>query len=427
MKRFFAMLIAAVLVMALVPSAGAAGELPFELKAPINPTIRFIGEGAGNTLEYIYGMDNAMMSFFKSLDDAEDRDAFFSAYPFDEIWVTAQVDWAIDDINDPVSGWHYTQYWDGGVNGIGYDEDGNIRVSEWDCTDAPAYPQASNDVWVLRGCPDDGRWGGNPETNTPGVRDQLNPDQYEYYDDDVHIDYTKHTAYLRSRFVIETRTWDEDGNHTEEYYYSDWSATAAYGKDAETVEFDLNSVKPPVISNLRLADWDFNDYPVVLLTLTVPDELAQAVTAIAALGGGIWVDYEGRVQGDAEWVGLDGDGTVRAGEVEVKLQHLAETRGGISADDIVEIRALYRIDHPETGSHYTDYSNVISYNSDNVTVPTEVPGNGTEDEPTPEPEEGSPVAALGCSGCSCASAIWALIPLAALAVIKAVRLLASKR
>ena len=417
MKKLLALLIAAVLVMALVPAVSASGELPFELKAPLNPTVRYEGEGSGTTLDYNYGMDNAMMSFFKALEDAEDNAAFLSAYPFDEIWMTTQVDWAIDDVNDPVSGWHYTQYWDGGENGIGHDEDYNIRVSEWDCTDSLVYPQASNDVWVLRGMPNDDRWNGNPDTHTPGVKEQLNPDQYSFdYENDVgpFIDYTKHTAYLRSRFVITTRTWDEA---EDKYYYSDWSETAAYGRDAEAVTFDESTMEAPTITNLRLADYDFNGYPVVLLTLTVTDAIAKNITALNALGGDIWVQFEGRVKGDLNWAALDGDGTVRSGEVEVKLQRLAEERGGIAENDEVEIRAQYYFDHPETGVKYTDWSNVISYTSDNVTVPTAEPipdwteAMGEEDDPTE-----SYSSCLSCL--NCITFVWTVVPLIAAIVIR---------
>ena len=425
MKKIVSVILSAVLILGCFAfTGGAAGnnaDLPFELKAPINPTVQFIGEGA-STLSYIYGMDNEMMSFFKFLEDAEDREAFFSAHSFDEIWMTTQIDWAIDDVNDPVSGWHYTQYWDAGETDIGYDEDWNIRVSEWDCTESLVYPQASNDVWVLRGMPNNDRWNGNPETHTPGVKEQLNPDQYTFdYENDngPTIDYTQHTAYLRSRFVVTTRTYPEGADSFDTYYYSDWSVTAAYGKDAEAVTFDESTMAPPTITNLRLADYDFNTYPVVLLTLTVTDDIAKNITALNALGGYVFVMFEGRVKGDLNWVTLDGDGTVRSGEVEVKLQHLAEERGGINRDDEVELRAQYYYEHPETGVKYTDWSNVISYNSDNVIVPTAAP------EVTERPAYGDGDG-TETTGCKATPWIWIIIAIVVIAVVVVIIIIASK-
>ncbi len=392
------------------------------------------GEDSPTTMAFACSLTNEMTAFFQKYDEATGsgtRDSLLKDYDFDEIWMLIQIDWAIDDVNDPVSGWHYSKYWDGGVNGFGYDENMNVRTGEWDVVDCGLSngTETVQKYWILRGVPDDERWNGDPETKKPGVKDQLNPDQYEYYDDSVHIDFAKHTACFRARFVVVTRTETADGSK-DQFTFSDWSATCAYGKDAEKPgPLKPGDVAAPVITGLRMTGKEFNDNPVVAFTLTVPDELQEQATRITADGGAIWIETEARVKGDKEWTALDGDRTVKAGETEWKLLYLVNgSRPTVPKDSIIELRCRYSVSQTGQEDFRTGWSKIISFGTDDIELSSQPADTGTQ------PAGTEPGAKTDCPICHFCSQplglcifIWLLILIAVVAVLIVVAVISRKK
>ena len=334
----------------LLLTATGASNLPFELKAPQNVTLAKTEDTASwgaPALGISYTVPNDMNQFLIGLEEAEDQEAYLAGYGYYEFLVSLQMDWALDDVNDPVSGWHYNEYWDfDNYFGFGQDSEGRYHKSEWDITETGLGNNDSfQSFWVFPDLPNDERWNGNPENGWVGVKDQLNPDQYEYVIDSdgegsLRIDYTKHTMYARMRFVF----WGTklDGDDRELFAYSDWSNVASAGKDGEAFELPTTLPKPE-ISNLYLTDEEFNDNPVAAFTLTVPDELAKTAAGITARNGVVRVDTQARVKGDTEWTGMaNTDFEVKTGEMKCALLHLVnDAHPTIPRDTEIEVRCRY--------------------------------------------------------------------------------------
>ena len=380
MKRTFALLMAALILFA-VPSGAVSARaaekdsLPFELTAPAYVTAEWLeGGDSPTTTKLTYSLSNEMTTFFKNMENAHQDgtiEQFLEKAGCDDIWMSLQIDWALDDVNDSISGWHYTKYWDGDeYYGLGHDSDGNARWSDWDVVDAGLNnaTETVQDIWITRGVPNDERWNGNPETHTPGVKDQLRPEQYTYNeaDEELRIDYTKHTMYFRARFVVTVRREGEP----DKYYFSEWSNIASVGKDAEAFgPLTKDDLDAPVITGLRMTDKEFNDNPIVAFTLTVPDKLMENATKVEASGGGIVIEVWARVKGDAEFTELQGDWIIKAGEMESALFNLAnEARPHVEKDTVIELRCRYRYDHPKyfDGEIYSDWSKIISFGTDDI-------------------------------------------------------------
>ena len=402
MKKLFALALTCILILSIIPMlVSAEGDLPFDLKPPANISASWLEErDSPTTCSLSFSLDNEIAAFFQAYDEARNNgedEAFLADYDFDELWINVQIDWAIDDVDDEISGWHYTQYWDAGVNGVKYDEDWNIRTSEWDMVDwgLDNATETVQNYWVLRGVPEDERWLGAPDTRTPGVKDQLRPEQYEYYDDNVHIDFSKHTAYFRARFYVTTRTESEDGSY-DSCYFSDWSETCAVGKDGDkSGPLRPGDLAAPIITDLHMTDEEFNDNPVVAYTLTVPDALQKQVTQVSALGGGIWVETEARVKGDEAWIGMaNSDWTVKPGEMKCALIHLAKEGMVIPKDTDIELRCRYRCSQPDQDDIYSDWSKVISFGSDDISIGTTPLTTGE-----PEPDDNNPASMDECPIC----------------------------
>ncbi|MBR4256593.1 MAG: hypothetical protein IKQ18_05465 [Clostridia bacterium] len=375
MKKVFALaLVCIMLLSVLTVFASAAGEVPFELVAPKYVSAKWAeGNDSPTTTILSFSLSNEMTTFFKNMETAHSDgtiEQFMKNIGCDDIWMNFQMDWAVDDVKDSVSGWHYTKYWDGDEYfGLGKDSEGNARYSDWDVVDFGLNnaTETVQDIWVTRGVPNDDRWNGNPETHTPGVKDQLRPEQYTYDEEneELHIDYTKHTVYFRVRFVVTVRN---DGS-PDKWYFSEWSNIVCVGKDAEAfkplTKADLDA---PVITNLRMTDKTFNDNPVVAYTLTVPEKLMENASKVTANGGGIVIETEARVKGDTEWTLMGNtDWIIKSGEMECALLTLvSDERPTIPKDTIIELRCRYRCDQPGQDDIYSDYSKIISFGTDDI-------------------------------------------------------------
>lgn len=380
MKKVIALILCAIFVAAMIPfsvsAAGAVSGLPFDLKAPESVSA-FKAEGSdSSSVDVVFTVPGEINTFLRDRDDAllhttDDDDVigrFMAATGYDEIWVFAQIDWAIDDVDDEVSGWHYTQYWDT----LGDDEEYNRRVSAWDVVDGLEISlEMTQSCWMLRGVSNSlenwGWWGGE---TMPGVKDQLREGQYYFRslgdgDEEVSINYSEHTAYFRVRLLVETWKGDE-----RERFFSDWSDTASYGKDTAVWEpFTKETLPAPEISNLEMTMDEFNDYPIVTFDLHVDDVIVEKLPGVEARGGGIRFWTEARIPGETDWVALQGDWVISEGRQEADLVSLSFVENPdliIGVNVSLELRCRYRCeqyisfeDGEYLGEFYTDYSNVL--------------------------------------------------------------------
>ncbi len=371
-------------------------KLPFDLKAPKVSVKWMEGNDSPTSMSFAASMDDSMMEFISKMDEAraDDKgDVFFAPYDFEELNVCLQIDWALDDVNDPVSGWHYKpEYWDGKVDcGLGHDaETGDLRVSEWDAVEVPFNngTDTVQEFWIMRGVPNDDRWNGNPETKTPGVKDQLNPDQYTYdvEEEALHIDFTKHTAYFRARLIVTTYTSTVDNGY--KFYYSDWSETCGYGKDIKAFEpITEKDLPKPEISELRLIEpASDGDTPCAGYKLAVTDEFITKVTDIHANGGYVYIETEARLKGDENWIPLNGERDIKPGEHLWELTTWLNEGKMIPDGSELEIRCRYYCEQNVEGIDvmFSEYSDVLTFKTTKIEdkkdpTPTEVP----DDTPTP--------------------------------------------
>ena len=441
MKKLITVAVCAAVVFSAASLTAAAEQdlrgvkFPFEVEAPSNLSVQGLeGSDSATTMEAAWSMNNSMSKWLSEMADPETHDAALEKLSkengLDELYVTTQIDWAIDD---PVDGWHYTEYWDGVEyttedggkqwTGYGNDKDGHLRTGEWDILETLVYAQTVNDAWILRG----NRINNNPEwteeeratTNEwfygneyiPGLKNQLKEDQYtlvevdpERHDQELRIDWTQHTVYIRARWAFDVIKGDERFP-----VFSDWSETASYGKEAEAYQpLTKESLAPPVISQLRYYENEFNGYPQIAVTLTVPDELSKALTDVTSRGGDIWIEWEARVP-EGSWCGLQGGGTVTAGENIIALQNLAEqiirenSENGISTPEIViakdaplELRARYWCNQYASrngeyiGEFFTDYSEVLTFGAQEMShTETSAPAESSVPEESVKPTESS--------------------------------------
>lgn len=384
MKRIISVFLACLLLLSLLPASAAAWEnnLPFELVAPANVTAEYLNGGdSPTTTKIVYSLSNEMTSFFMERELALQEgeiEAFMADYDYDDISITTQVDWAVDDVDDEVSGWHVNEYWNADY-GFGYDENYNIRVGEWDGVDlwVGNATETMNEHWITRYVSEDAL-NGDPETGRPGLKDQLRPEQYEYrYEDgegSLYIDYTAHTVYFRMRFVV-TTSRDTDEGTVFDYFYSDWSEPTCVGKDAEkTGPLTAADLPAPEISDLHMTDREFNDNPIVAFTLAVPDELAEKAAQVEAAGGYISVETFCRVKGDDAWTEMgNADWEIKAGEMECPLLHLlSEERPVIPEGTEIELRCRYRCAQADLDDIWSDFSETIAFSTNEI---------GTDDAP----------------------------------------------
>ncbi|MBP5269804.1 MAG: hypothetical protein ILO42_02470 [Clostridia bacterium] len=380
MKRFISAVLALAIFLSLAAFfASADAQKPFEFKAPTNIAASLAGTDSPTTVQLAITLDNSIAEFYSKKEAAilaEKSEEFWKPYGVEDIDVRIQYDWALDDVNDPVSGWHYTKYWDGTENeshSLGQDSDYRYRTSDWDGVDVPLNnaTETVQSYWVTRGVPNGERWNGNKELGLPGVKDQLNPGQYTYDTeaDTVVIDFSEHTFYFRARLVKIEYYTDAGGNYVSRTSFTDWSSVCSVGKDAAKIEPIKNGeIAAPVITGLRRTDKTFNGNPVVAFTLTVPDELHTQLTRASALGGSIRIFTEARVKGDTEWTVMSNtDSTVTPGEMECALLHLVnEERPTIPEDTVIELRCRYCCDQPGQDDIYSDYSKIISFGTDDI-------------------------------------------------------------
>ena len=382
------------LIPASVVRADIKEKLPFSLKKPTSVSLSWLeGADSQTAMSFACSKDNEMSKFLAKGADPETHDRWvkeINQLGYDDIWINAQIDWAIDD---PVKGWHYTKYWD--TFGYEIDEEGRTygeanRVSIWDVVDNSISPEITDEWWIFRGVSGNfdspyedeaGEiensfyyvWNGRPEDSERGfllgLKSQLKDGQYKIVkvpdgDDYLTIDYKEHTVYARARFAVTARPLD---GGADEYYFSEWSDTVGYGKDVKEWEpYTKDSLAAPDVSELRLTTETFNDDPVAAYTLTVPEELAKGLAEVKARGGRIRIETEMRAKGTEEWKGLQGDFEVKSGEMKVCLQGLPGEGRMIPDGTELEFRCRYWCNQYKSwngeylGEFHSDYSGILT-------------------------------------------------------------------
>ena len=379
--------------------AGGTLPLPFELTAPTNTSLglwdNYEGANDGELL-FNYSANNSIVSYFADTEEAEQaRHAALESLGYDDLWIEAQLDWALDDPED----WHYTQYYDYDENDVigredPYGEDIPM-LSIWDAQMlSPDMSKTVNDAHVFspviatEAGVDYEDWVGGGPFYTP-LRDQLKEGQYflkydEIYDQQkVFINYDEHTAYVRARFIVTVQVIDHDEYGQEswhiEHLYSEWSTPAAYGKNAVKWEpYTKEDIPAPVITDFHMTNEDFNGYPIVSYTLTVPDEVATTATEVMAHGGQFYIESYARLKGTEEWTLLQGDTDVKSGEMQETLVHLVKDTvpesKNINRFSEIELRCCYYFVQYDAfyygnflGEFRSEYSPVITFESTELT------------------------------------------------------------
>ena len=376
--------------------------LPFELSAPTNVSIVHTDESTDSysTCQLAWSKNDSMGDWIHRDSDPETHDAVrkeVEDHGYTDLWVTPQMDWSVDNQTD----WHYNKYWDTD----GYDEDYVQHLGEWAYTDFLEGDEQVVTAWVfgymgnINDPADTGWYGDHENADYDGWKDVLPEGCYKVIkDNDVSqasFDFENHTIYVRMRYVVTIRT-EEEGK--EEFKVaSDWSEVAAVGKEGEKNEpVKEGDIAAPIISDLRMTDKDFNGFPVVAFKIEVPEELTKLNTRLQAdyeNGGDITIEVEARVQGKSDWIELQGDWKLKSGELEYKLQTLAEAEGKVDKDTPIELRARYCCRQYDLDDIYSDYSEIITFASEDMEViatptPTEAPDEPDEAiTPTPKPAE----------------------------------------
>ena len=380
MRKLISVLAAGLTAFACLPFTAAADnaeeetKLPFDLTAPENVNISYLdGRDSLNTCEIHYSQNNSMSEWSTKLSDPETHDAAaaeLGEMGYDDMWINAQIDWSIDSQDD----WKCNDYW----LTEGYDEAYGQHLGEWAYISEAYSNETAMDEWIFRYMgniddPEDTRWYGRhvDSDDYDGWGDVLKEGQYtvEKTDDEslARIDFDEHTIYVRVRWLVTVRPLEGDDIHIA----SDWSDIAAVGRYAEKAgPLKPGDIEPPVISGLKYLDDDFNGYPVIGFKLDVTPELAKQAAQVSGTSGAIWMCAEAKLQSSDEWVELQGDFDLKSGDMKIALQALAEKEGNVEKDTPVELRARYWCSQSEQEDFYSDYSEILTFDSLDMEVTT---------------------------------------------------------
>ncbi|MBR7033004.1 MAG: S-layer homology domain-containing protein [Clostridia bacterium] len=382
MKRLISVIICVLMLVTALPlcaTAAGRGTCPVELTKPTNATLQWLlGDDSPTTMNFTYTQPEGVRDFAAASERAieeETWDAFIAATGYDDVIITTQIDWAIDDPTD----WKYDlcpEAWNGEY-GFGYNSDSEYAVDPWSYPDDGwVGSETTREEWVLRGYygeysewKDHEDWTGRDAK--PGLRDVLKAGQYSTDGDGLVIDWEEHTAYVRVRYVVKCPYWEND-EYKEDFWYSEWSDPAAYGKDAVVWEPPVEGDVPaPVISNFRMTDEEFNDWPVIAYTLDVPDDFLALVTEVAGHRGYSYIETFCRELGKGgEWISIQGDRTIRAGENKWDLVTLSGTVE-MTEYTSLELKTRYVVEVVFGETEYTlysDFSNVLTFKGKDVPV-----------------------------------------------------------
>ena len=211
----------------------------------------------------------------------------------------------------------------------------------------------------------------NDDNDYNGWKEVLKEDQYKVVKTDdgsfAKIDLENHTIYTQVRWIVRYRTNTEESETVT--ISSDWSAPACVGKDAaKTGPLKPGDIDAQVISDLRYTGEQFNNYPVIGFMPTEDNKLTSQLAQVNGTQGGIFLETEARVSGKNDWVQLQGDFTIKTGEMTIALQNLAEAEGKIEKDTPIELRARYYCSQDGEGQEpfYSVYSEILTFGSQDM-------------------------------------------------------------
>ena len=401
-KKIISLLSAAVFAIPVFQfTVNADAQLPFTLTAPEHIAITYLnGNDSLTTCQLTWSQNPSMSEWSSRMANGETHDDTvkeLEAMGYSELSYTAQMDWSIDSTED----WHYNAYWDTD----GQDSNYVQHLGEWAYTYFLQGTDITNDGWVFRNMgdisdPDDITWYGchNEGNDYLGWKDVLKEGQYIVVDTEdggkhAQFDLVNHTVNVRMRWLVTATKLEPaaDGSADQVKIGSDWSQIASLGKGAApSVSLNASDIAAPVIRDLHYTAGEFNGFPLIAFYLDVPDALSNALVKAQANGGGITLRTEARVP-DGEWVELQGDWTVKSGEIETKLQMLGESAKTVAKGTPIELRCRYDCEPGgEAAAFSTEFSNVLTVSAEAMqvgseTAPVETVGAASTTKPATAP------------------------------------------
>lgn len=334
--RILSLVIAFMTYVVLLPTTVQAAEpFPTKLEAPTNVMVSQAPEDHG---AYIVVAFNKSPELSAMIDQGS---AIKERYGLDYIRYCVQIDWSIDSTND----WKYKPDWDKMITHTG-DEYCEAEYVNEDLQSDTTERESIFD-FGMKADPNNYKW----KNWLAHLKDGLYyVNEYGY----PRIDWTKHTLYVRARFIIKYRP--VGGEY--KYLISDWSPISGYGKDYKPFEIP-KSLEAPVISDLKMTDRTVNGGPVVAFNIKNPQSVKDASAGAKSLTDYIIVVAEVSI-GGGEWKQVNlSDRDITDGYLYAELARAAEK---VTEDTHVKLRARYQY-HKGNGTLVlaSDWSNVVEF------------------------------------------------------------------
>ncbi|MBO4627140.1 MAG: hypothetical protein J5645_04135 [Lachnospiraceae bacterium] len=390
--RWIAAAMCAVMLVVLAAPVGTAraaeGELPFELEAPSGVKAEFQGSSSDPSACKVSYTKNASMAEWLAKDDKSRKEAL-KKLGYSELSVFAQIDWAIDSPSD----WKYSDKWDNDTGRASVDaaHPDEYVLGDWAYVKMNCTKEATDTALILRdmgnpGSERDAKWNdGKNGAYSVGWKSVLKTSQYTVVNSHVKIDFESHTLFVRVRYGVALK---KEGETKATYVFSDWSSLSAYGKDADHVEYHLSEYfDAPQVFNPRFKAKVNGHGPFVVLSVNVPDTVADAIAKVTEAGGYVQIVTQGRIKDpdeEYEWVDLvGGELEVATGDAEWDISGVEQPKHKIGHGTEVELRSQYFIVY--AGNEYESaFSEVTTLLVDENTMIVPVPEEG-DITPTPTP------------------------------------------
>ena len=345
-------------------------RIPFVLEAPKFVFADKVSREEGKQeINVAFSKNEGMMKYF-SLSDA-DAKLTINGNGLYSMDVVAQIDWAIDDPN----AWHADDSWDND----GKNAKGEKTVGQW------AYvgiKPDGNRLQSVRIFPDFGNpkakdntvWNGTKTEK--GWKDILTAEYLSEKDGSYYVDWNEHVLYVRVRYIVFTIDNDEDfGKNT---FITDWSETAAVGKDVEEYSgYGMESELPiPVLSNPAVETPDEATGTVFTFDVSIDEEFEKNALHSEVYGGVGHLVYSVRLSEASGWKVVFRDAV--SGKVTIPMTEILGEGETYTDGQPIEVYALAWIDQYDgIGGNW--FGNLGGTHSNTLTY-----GVAVTPEPTPE-------------------------------------------
>ncbi len=359
-KRLFAILLAALMLAVLLPTAAFAANDEFatsffpggKITKPAAPYIFFeddvYSEVNGDQMSGFFELPADVRKLNETMARSAEITEFDAAYGTD--WgynLRLQLDSRLD--NGP---WQYTSVWDtasySGAMEVNADEFalGYLKVLHVDETDKMLEWLRFTDLSSLN--PDD------LEATAGWAAAAIYPGMNSYGDQVYRLDFANHTFSYRYRYLIEYSLADEDEPR---YLLSDWSDTVSIGKNGTLKPLTAPTAMPaPVLSEFKNASIDSEGNSYAEFYMDIPQTYYDGNAYYEVLDN-MW-DYvycihcEMKVNG-GDWAEIEVDNNtwLRNGYRSLFYDEL-----GVNPSDAIQIRV--RMEDLNTGA-FSPYSNII--------------------------------------------------------------------